>query len=94
MAAKIELFRENVRRQAGLLGLRYLDVAEKAGICHTYLSRILHGKSDPTLPVCERIAAALDTSLEALLAEPPKAPPPIVVKSGAIHKMAPAANSQ
>jgi transcriptional regulator with XRE-family HTH domain len=72
MPQKVELFRSNVRREVQRTGVLYSVVAEKAGICSTYLSRILNGRSDPTLPVCEKIAFALGTSLEALLAEPAK----------------------
>lgn len=90
MAQKAELFRANVRREVQRTGVLYSDVAKKAGICSTYLSRILNGKSDPTLPMCEKIAFALGTSLEALLAEPAtitREPQHIVVSHIHNHKM-------
>jgi transcriptional regulator with XRE-family HTH domain len=88
MPAKIELFRANVRREASRTGMRFQELAARAGIHSTYLSRVLHGKSEPTLSVCEKIAAALGTSLEALLAEPSSIIPPIVVSGLSDHKIA------
>jgi len=46
-------------------------VAKRAKLSRPWFSRMLNGKSAPTLPVCDRIAGALDTSLEALIAQPP-----------------------
>lgn len=70
MPPKTDAFRANVRRQVELQGLTYGELASRAGLSREWLSTMLHGKSNPTLPVCERIAAALETSLEALVAEP------------------------
>jgi len=83
MSKKAELFRSNVRKHVELLGMKYADLAEKANISRPYLHRMLAGKSQPTLPVCEAIAAALGTSLEALLAEPQ----PVVVPMPHLHKI-------
>ena len=68
MPEKTDAFRENVRRYVKLHGLTYGELADKAGLSREWLSKMLAGKSNPTLPVCERIAEALDTSLEALVA--------------------------
>ena len=93
MPAKVHLFRTNVRREADRIGMNHYEIAENAGISHTYLSRVLNGKSDPTLSMCEKIAAALGTSLEALLAEPASVPLPIVVHGHHGHKIADSAVS-
>ena len=85
MAKKAELFRVNIRKHAALLGMTYADLAQKANISRPYLSRMLAGKSEPTLPVCEAIASAMGTSLEALLAETQ----PIVAPPIHGHKMQP-----
>jgi transcriptional regulator with XRE-family HTH domain len=70
MAHKTDWFRSNVRERVRLLGTTYVALAKSAGISPEYLSRMLSGRSAPTLPVCEAIAAALGTSLEALIADP------------------------
>ena len=72
MPEKTEAFRRNVRRYVRLNGITYGDLAEGAQLSREWLSRMLAGKSNPTLPVCERIAAALSVSLEALVSEPTK----------------------
>lgn len=69
MAEKTEAFRHNVRHYCRLTGLTQGELAERADLSQEWLSRMLAGKSNPTLPVCERIATALGISLEALLAE-------------------------
>ena len=68
MPEKTDAFRENVRRYVKLNDLTYAELADKADLSREWLSKMLAGKSNPTLPVCERIAEALDTSLEALVA--------------------------
>ena len=93
MAQKVELFRANVRRHVRLLKITFGELAEKANVSPQYLSKMLHGKAAPTLPLCERIAFALGTSLEALLAESASNIPPVVVQPEAVHKMAQSANS-
>ncbi len=67
MPEKTDAFRENVRRYTKLRGLTYSELADKAELSREWLSKMLSGKSNPTLPVCERIAEALDMSLEALI---------------------------
>ena len=65
---KTDIFRKNVRRHVKLNNLTYGELAVKAGLSREWLSKMLSGRSNPTLPVCERIAVALDTSIEALVA--------------------------
>ena len=84
MAQKEELFRLNVRKYVAIKKTTYKSIAEKAGISPEYLSHLLRGRSSPTLGLMENIAAALEISVEALLAEPQ----PIVVGQIQAHKMA------
>ena len=70
MPEKTDAFRANVREQCRLQGLTQDELAKRAGLSPEWLCRMLRGKSNPTLPVCERIAHALKTSLEALVAIP------------------------
>ncbi len=65
---KTDAFRKNVRQFTKLKGMTLGDLAKNAGLSREWLSKMLAGRSNPTLPVCEKIAKALDTSLEALLA--------------------------
>ena len=71
MPSKTEAFRINVRRYVRLNDITYGTLAEKAGLSREWLSKMLAGKSNPTLPVCERIAVALNVSLAVLVSEPP-----------------------
>ena len=67
---KTDAFRVNVRSYTKLRGLTFGELAEKASLSREWLSKMLSGRSNPTLPVCERIARALGVSLEALVSEP------------------------
>jgi transcriptional regulator with XRE-family HTH domain len=70
MPPKTDAFRSNVREFARLRGLTQRELAAKAGLSPEWLCTMLAGRSNPTLPVCERIASALGTSLESLVAMP------------------------
>jgi len=73
MAEKTDAFRANVRYFLDLQGMTQRDLAHAAKLSPEWLSKMLAGRSNPTLPVCERIAIALKTSLESLVATPPAA---------------------
>jgi transcriptional regulator with XRE-family HTH domain len=68
MPEKSDAFRQNVREDLRLRGITQGELARRAKISQVYLSLILSGKSNPSLAVCEKIAAGLETSLEALIA--------------------------
>jgi len=55
------------RRQLSQRGL-----AEKMGIAHPYLSRIINRKSTPTLDFVEKVAIALDVPVVEMLTDPQK----------------------
>ena len=55
------------RRVAAGLSLR--DLAERTKVSNAYLSQIERGLHEPSISVLDAIAAALDVSLEALLAQ-------------------------
>jgi transcriptional regulator with XRE-family HTH domain len=59
-------------------GLSQSDVAHRAGLAPSYLSRIETGRIQPTVPTANKIAAALRVSLSELLA--PR--PPNLAKQG------------
>lgn len=52
-------------------GLSQRDVAHRAGLAASYLSRIEAGRIQPTVPTANKIAAALNLSLSELLAPRP-----------------------
>ncbi len=54
-------------------GLRQWDVARRAGIAETYLSKIETGRVRPNSDVLGRIARILEVAPEALLEEEPGA---------------------
>ncbi|HUT88318.1 MAG TPA: helix-turn-helix transcriptional regulator [Thermoguttaceae bacterium] len=74
MPEKTDAFRANVRRFTKLRGMTYGELAVRATLSREWLSKMLAGRSNPTLPVCERIAIALGTSIEALVAADPTPP--------------------
>ena len=59
--------------QRALRGLPQAALARRAGLDPSYLSRIENGRIQPTVRTAARLAAALDVSLEELLAESPAA---------------------
>jgi transcriptional regulator with XRE-family HTH domain len=69
---KTERFRANVRVYCRRLGVTQRVLANRADVSEQYLSKMLAGGANPTLALCERIAAALDVPLEGLLATPPE----------------------
>jgi DNA-binding phage protein len=65
-----EAFRANVRRYCRTLGKTFGQLANDADLSREWLSKMLSGKANPTLPVCEKIARALGLPLELLVAVP------------------------
>jgi putative transcriptional regulator len=63
---KADNFRRNLAIACSEHG-RIQNVADDAGVSRVYLSRIIHGKSVPTLEVAARIADALGIPLSDLL---------------------------
>lgn len=77
MPEKTDNFRANVRRVLANRGMTQNDLAKAAGLSREWLSKMLAGKSNPTLPVCERIATALQEPLEGLVARASEPTPDI-----------------
>ena len=70
MPEKTDAFRVNVLHYMDLQKMSQRDLAIRAGLSPEWLCKMLKGRSNPTLPVCERIAQALRVSLEALVSTP------------------------
>ena len=71
MGEKTEAFRRNVREMLDLKGMTRVELARRSGLSRPWLSGMLNGKAIPSLLTCERIARALVTPLEVLIASPP-----------------------
>jgi transcriptional regulator with XRE-family HTH domain len=57
-----------IRAQRVTAGLSLRELAERTKVSNAYLSQIERGLHEPSISVLDAIAAALDVSLEALLA--------------------------
>jgi transcriptional regulator with XRE-family HTH domain len=57
-----------IRAQRVTAGLSLRELAERTKVSNAYLSQIERGLHEPSITVLDAIAAALDVSLEALLA--------------------------
>ena len=57
-----------LRRQRRIKGLRLKDVAEKAGLSESLISKIENNKASPSLSTLHSLAKALGTSISALFA--------------------------
>lgn len=55
-------FRDNLARRIDERGFSKTSVADKAGIHRVTLHKILAGRLDPSLDLCERLAGALGFS--------------------------------
>jgi transcriptional regulator with XRE-family HTH domain len=58
-----------IRAQRVTAGLSLRELAERTKVSNAYLSQIERGLHEPSISVLDAIAAALDVSLEALLAQ-------------------------
>jgi transcriptional regulator with XRE-family HTH domain len=65
---RLEALGALIRAQRVTAGLSLRDLAERTNVSNAYLSQIERGLHEPSISVLGAIAAALDVSLEALLA--------------------------
>ncbi|MGW4343638.1 helix-turn-helix domain-containing protein [Streptomyces sp. NPDC004690] len=62
-ARRAYLFGKAVRDRRTALGMTQSRLAARAGMTQAAVSRLEHGGSTPTIPLLERLAAALDSTL-------------------------------
>ncbi|MEU3280412.1 helix-turn-helix domain-containing protein [Streptomyces antibioticus] len=62
-ARRAYLFGKAIRDRRTALGLTQTQLAERAGMTQAAISRLEHGGSTPTIPLLERLASALDSTL-------------------------------
>lgn len=68
----VQNFRGNVRSAMRAKGWSQDKLATTADLSRPFLNRVLQGKQEPSLEVCDRIADALHYPLSDLLASPKK----------------------
>jgi transcriptional regulator with XRE-family HTH domain len=57
----------NIRRIRIARGMTQGDLCRKLGVDRAYMSNVENGKKNPTLATIERIALALETSIQVLV---------------------------
>jgi transcriptional regulator with XRE-family HTH domain len=62
-------FGQAVRRRREAAGLSQEELAERAGLSRNYVGMVERGESNPTLLVLHGLAAALGTTMTALVRE-------------------------
>jgi transcriptional regulator with XRE-family HTH domain len=72
----------NLRRLRAERGVAAAELARRAGTSRATLSQLEAGEGNPTLDTLYALATALDASLADLIAPPPAAEPPRVVRAG------------
>jgi transcriptional regulator with XRE-family HTH domain len=68
--AALENFRENLRKRCERQRISQRDLADKAGVHFTTVSRVLMGHIEPSVPLAEQLAEATGISLEKILRDP------------------------
>ena len=69
---RIENLAANIRRVMLRNGFSQQKLADMSGVPQATIFRVLNAKNDPSVSLVSRLADALDTSIDKLLAEPPK----------------------
>jgi transcriptional regulator with XRE-family HTH domain len=68
----VQNFRHNVRLAMAARQLSQEGLAHTAKLSRPFLNRVLQGKQEPSMEVCDRIADALKTPLAELISSPKK----------------------
>ncbi len=66
----VDNFRANLRAAMDAQRLSQRDVAREADMSHSYVNRVLQGRTEPGLPQCERLAKVVGLPLPAMLQSP------------------------
>ncbi|WP_218577004.1 helix-turn-helix domain-containing protein [Phytohabitans rumicis] len=74
----VERLGATIRRRRRDLGLTLVDVAARAGLSHPFLSQVERGLAQPSMRSLTALAAALETTAQALLALSGTAPVSLV----------------
>ena len=68
----LENFRENLRSAMDERGMDQQDLSRESGVHYVTISRVLSGKQDPTVSVCERLAKAVGLRADLVFLSPEK----------------------
>ncbi len=69
-----ENFAQNLRETLIRRGVSQSELSRRSGVTNAAISNILSGKMEPSLTMCEKLAAALDIRADLALVEPQKKP--------------------
>lgn len=62
-----QIFGDNLRRRRRALGISQEELAEKAGLHRTYVGSVERGERNVSIDNMERLAAAIDSTIQRLL---------------------------
>lgn len=62
-------FRTRLRAICRVMGISQRELARRAGLTHVHVNRVLQGKAEPSLAVCESLAKAVGQDLGDMLRE-------------------------
>lgn len=65
-------FRDNLREAMDEKGFDQQDLAKASGVHYVTISRILTGKQDPTVTMCEKLANAVGIRADLVFLSPEK----------------------
>lgn len=68
--AALKNFRDNVTVVLDSKDISQRELARRISSSHPYISKVLHGTVEPSLPQCEKIAEAISVPLLDLLQSP------------------------
>jgi len=65
--SSLQALGRRMRRRRRELGLTLLELADKAKLSKTYLCDLEHGRQEPGMGTCDRLASALGLTLNYLI---------------------------
>ena len=68
--AALDNFRENLRKRCEKTRISQRELARRADVHFVTVNRILTGDMEPTVPLAERLAVAVGSTLEKILRDP------------------------
>ncbi len=69
MTDTLKILGHNIKQYRTRLGLTQADLAEKSGVYRSHLAGIETGSVNPSVKTLEKLATALDVTVEALFRE-------------------------
>lgn len=63
-------FRQNLAAAMADRGLTQRALADKSGVTYVYINRILVGRSDPSVTICDKLSDALSIPFDTMIKNP------------------------